>query len=125
MKGFLSVVALAGMVGLISPAAASSPTTPAMRAAFGNTVESHYPDGGVVRHWFNADGTYSAHFSDGRRITATWRREGERLCLNGIRPAFMMISRFCSPMIEAEVGETWQSRDPLGRRVQNRLVAGR
>jgi hypothetical protein len=28
-------------------------------------------------------------------------------------------------MVEAEVGETWQSRDPLGRRVQNVLVAGR
>ena len=59
------------------------------------------------------------------RLAARWRVEGERVCLNGIRPAFMMISRFCSPMIQAGVGETWVSRDPLGRRVTNVLQRGR
>lgn len=103
----------------------SSPASAEMTAAFNNTVVSRYPDGGWVKHWFNRDGSYSAEFSDGRKITATWRVEGRRVCLNGIRPAFLMISRFCSPMIEAGVGETWASRDPLGRRVQNSLVAGR
>jgi len=101
------------------------PASADVSAAFGNTVVSHYPDGGWVKHWFNRDGSYSAEFSDGRRITATWRVEGNRVCLNGIRPSFMMISRFCSPMIEAGVGERWASRDPLGRRVQNELVPGR
>jgi hypothetical protein len=37
----------------------------------------------------------------------------------------MLIPRFCTDMIEADVGDTWHSRDPLGRRVQNVLVAGR
>jgi len=118
MKRFLCAAIAAACV-------AASPASADVAAAFGNTVVSHYPDGGWVKHWFNRDGSYSAQFSDGRRITATWSVEGNRVCLNGIRPSFMMISRFCSPMIEAGVGERWASRDPLGRRVQNELIPGR
>lgn len=116
-----SICALAAMAALAAPGVASAE----MDSAFGNTIVSRYPDGGWVRHWFNRDGTYSARFSDGRQLSATWRVEGQRVCLNGIRPAMMMISRFCSPLIEASVGESWTSRDPLGRRVQNVLTAGR
>jgi hypothetical protein len=93
-------------------------------AVFGNTVVSRYPDGGWVKHWFNPDGSYAAQFSDGRRLSARWSVSGERVCLSQMRPN-MLIPRFCTDMIEAEIGQTWQSRDPLGRRVQNVLVAGR
>lgn len=96
-----------------------------MAAAFGNTVVSRYEDGGWVKHWFDPDGGYRAEFSNGRRLTGRWRVEGERICLNGIRPAIMMISRFCTDMVEGQVGHRWLSRDPLGRRVQNELVQGR
>lgn len=102
----------------------ATPGAAGISTAFGNTVLSRYSDGGWVKHWFNPDGTYSAQFSDGRRLTANWRIEGERICLNNIRPN-MLIPRFCTAMIDAEVGETWHSRDPLGRRVQNVLLAGR
>ena len=95
-----------------------------MDAVFSNTVVSRYPDGGWVKHWFNRDGTYAAQFSDGRRLSARWSVNGERVCLTNIRPN-MLIPRFCTTMVDADVGETWQSRDPLGRRVQNVLVAGR
>lgn len=96
-----------------------------MAPAFGNTIISRYPDGGWVKHWFERSGGYSAEFSDGRRIRGSWRIEGERLCLNGITPSIMLIRRFCSPMVEVRQGETWVSRDPLGRRVQNELAPGR
>lgn len=102
----------------------ATPGAAGISTAFGNTVLSRYSDGGWVKHWFNPDGTYSAQFSDGRRLTANWRVEGERICLNNIRPN-MLIPRYCTAMIEAEVGQTWSSRDPLGRRVQNVLLAGR
>ena len=102
----------------------ASPVRADIDAAFGNTVVSRYPDGGWVKHWFNPDGSYAAQFSDGRRLSARWSVRGERVCLSNIRPS-MLIPRFCTAMIEADVGETWQSRDPLGRRVQNVLVAGR
>lgn len=95
-----------------------------MEAAFGNTIVTTYPDGGWVRHWFDRDGSYRAHFRDGRRLTGVWSREGDRLCINNIRPR-MLIGRFCQPMIRAEVGDTWSSRDPIGRRVQAQLVEGR
>lgn len=95
-----------------------------MNNAFGNTVLSRYPDGGWVKHWFNPDGTYAAQFSDGRRLAARWSVQGERVCLTHMRPN-MLIPRFCTALIEADVGQTWSSRDPLGRRVQNVLVAGR
>ena len=96
-----------------------------MSSAFGNTVLSRYSDGGWVKHWFESDGRYRAEFSSGRTISGQWRVEGEKVCLNRIRPAIMMIDRFCAPMIEARVGQTWASRDPLGRRVQNELLRGR
>lgn len=100
-------------------------TTGGLDEAFGNTVLSRYADGGWVKHWFDRDGSYAAEFSDGRRLAARWRVEGERICLNGIRPAFMMISRYCSPLIQADIGQSWVSRDPLGRRVTNILQSGR
>ena len=103
----------------------ATPGAADISTVFGNTVLSRYSDGGWVKHWFQQDGSYSAQFSDGRRLTARWRVEGDRVCLNNIRPSMMMISRYCTAMIEAEVGDTWHSRDPLGRRVQNVLLAGR
>ena len=102
----------------------ASPVRADINDAFGNTVVSRYPDGGWVKHWFNPDGTYAAQFSDGRRLTARWSVRGERVCLTHIRPN-MLIPRVCTDMIDADVGETWQSRDPLGRRVNNVLIAGR
>ena len=98
--------------------------TAEMRDAYGNTVMSTYPDGNWVKHWFNPDGTYEAHFWDGRHLNARWTAQGEQVCLTEIRPR-MLLPRFCTPMVQAGIGQTWTSRDPLGRRVQNRLVAGR
>lgn len=95
-----------------------------MDAVFGNTVISRYPDGGWVKHYFSPDGAYAAHWSNGKRLTARWSVEGQRVCLTNIRPS-MLIPRFCTPLIEADVGDTWAARDPIGRRVQNTLVAGR
>ncbi|MEG2730478.1 MAG: hypothetical protein RR935_08135 [Brevundimonas sp.] len=95
-----------------------------MESAFGNTVLSHYPDGGWVRHWFERDGGYRAAFSDGRTISGNWTREGDRLCLNDIRPR-LFLSRFCSKFTPVRFGESWTARDPLGRRVRNELVRGR
>lgn len=116
-----TIIALAAACAVATPVTASAE----IADMFENTLVSRYPDGGWVRHWFNRDGTYSAQFSDGRRLSASWRIEGQRVCLNGIRPAFMMISRYCSPVVEARVGQTWVARDPLGRRVQNELSPGR
>jgi hypothetical protein len=86
---------------------AATPGRTEMNSVFGNTVVSRYPE-----------------FSDGRRLAARGSVAGEQICLSNMRPN-MLIPRFCTRMVEAEVGQTWQSRDPLGRRVQNVLIAGR
>lgn len=118
-------LATAGLCAVLSLGMGVTPAAADIRAAFGNTIVSRYPDGGTVRHYFDADGSYSARFSDGRSLTGRWAIEGGQVCLNNIRPRIMLISRFCTEMRVAEVGDSWQSRDPLGRRVSNQLVAGR
>jgi hypothetical protein len=118
MRAFLCAVVVGASIFGATAAAAE------MSHAFENTVVSRYPDGGWVKHWFNRDGSYAAEFSDGRRLSARWSVSGDRICLTRMRPN-MLIPRFCTRMVEAEVGQTWQSRDPLGRRVQNVMVAGR
>ncbi len=123
--GALALAASLAVPGLTSASEAIGRAAEMDSDAFGNTVLSRYSDGGWVKHWFDRDGSYAAEFSDGRRLAARWRIEGERICLNGIRPAFMMISRYCSPLIQADLGQTWVTRDPLGRRVTNILQSGR
>lgn len=95
-----------------------------MASTYGNTIVSTYADGGRVHHWFDADGKYEAIFSDGRRLTARWSLEGQKLCLNNIRPR-LLFGRFCTDYFEAKVGDRWSGRDPIGRRVQNSLIRGR
>lgn len=102
----------------------AGPSRADISAVFGNTIVSRYSDGGWVKHWFNSDGTYTAQFSDGRRLSAHWSVQGDRVCLTHMHPN-MLLPRFCTRMVDARVGQTWQARDPLGRRVQNILMAGR
>ena len=114
--------ALAALTALICVMA--TPASAGMELAYTNTVVSHYASGLQVQHWFNRDGSYQSFFSDGRRMTGNWTEEGNKVCLNNIRPR-MILSRFCTEAVQAQIGATWQSRDPLGRKVRNVLVAGR
>lgn len=128
-KPLLLAVMVAGLVfgsgtGLQAGDARTDTVPPFMVVAFENTVMSHYPDGGWVKHWFNRDGSYEGRFSDGTRITARWQVDRDKVCLTRIRPGFM-IPRFCSDIVQAEIGDSWMARDPLGRRVRNTLVRGR
>jgi hypothetical protein len=117
-QGFLiGGLALAGVL-------AASPVSADMSKAFGNTIISHYPNGQWVKHYFEPDGRYTSQFSDGRRLNARWTAESGKICLSGFRPR-QILPRFCSRMVEADVGDTWQARDPLGRSIRNELVAGR
>ncbi|MDO9607269.1 MAG: hypothetical protein Q7J26_01990 [Brevundimonas sp.] len=104
--------------------ASTAPARADMADAFGNTIVSHYPNGQWVKHFFEPDGRYVSQFSDGRQLSARWSREGDKICLTGFRPR-QILPRFCSRMVEADIGETWQARDPLGRTIRNELVAGR
>lgn len=115
--GFTAAVAASAAGGLAHAAD--------MSAAFGNTIVSTYGDGGTVRHFFDPNGAYRARWSDGRELTGRWTLDGDRVCLSRMRPMLLPIGRFCTEFVEAHVGESWQARDPLGRRVRNVLVRGR
>ena len=117
--GCLVLAASSPALGQARPAEAVN-----MGDAFGNTIVSHYSNGDWVKHFFEPDGRYVASFSDGRRWTARWSAESDRVCLSQIRPR-QLLPRFCTPMVEADVGDSWRSRDPLGRTVRNELIAGR
>jgi len=117
-QGF--VIGGLALIGIL----AASPASADMSKAFGNTIVSHYPNGQWVKHFFEPDGRYTSQFSDGRRLDARWSVEGAKICLSGFRPR-QILPRFCSRMVEADVGDTWQARDPLGRSIRNELVAGR
>ncbi|EDX78964.1 MAG: hypothetical protein KJ728_05165 [Alphaproteobacteria bacterium] len=104
--------------------ASTAPARADMAEAFGNTIVSHYPNGQWVKHFFEPDGRYVSQFSDGRQLSARWSREGDKICLTGFRPR-QILPRFCSRMVEADIGQSWQARDPLGRTIRNELVAGR
>ncbi|HAJ02314.1 MAG TPA: hypothetical protein DCL55_03580, partial [Brevundimonas sp.] len=62
-KPLLLVVMAMGLVlgsgtGLQAGDVRTDDVPPFMAVAFDNTVMSHYPDGGWVKHWFNRDGSY-------------------------------------------------------------------
>ena len=116
--------AFVGCMGMLGAVVMAAPVQANVADAFGNTIISHYPRGQWVKHYFDPDGSYSAAWSDGRRLSGRWVVEGQKVCLIELRPR-QLISRFCTPMVQASVGDSWQSRDPLGRSVRNELVAGR
>lgn len=116
---------LAGAATIATAMLGAAPTAWAdMQAAFTNTIVSRYPNGKWVKHFFEPDGGYRAEFQDGRRMTARWAVEGDEVCLTDIRPV-SILRRYCTPMVEAGIGDSWSARDPLGRRVSNTLVRGR
>lgn len=117
----LCIAFVGAIVGGVGPAVANET---GISATFGNTIVTTYRDGGQVHHWFDADGQYRSKFSDGRELTARWTLEGKKLCLNNIRPR-LLVSRYCADYFPARVGDTWSGRDPIGRRVENRLIRGR
>lgn len=120
----MKMLGLAFAWAIVVGGSSAMATEAGMPATFGNTIVSTYRDGGQVHHWFDADGRYRSKFSDGRELTARWTLEGRKLCLNNIRPR-LLVSRFCTDYFAARVGDSWSGRDPIGRRVENRLIRGR
>ncbi|MGI4816918.1 MAG: hypothetical protein ACRYFE_00150 [Janthinobacterium lividum] len=120
----MKLLGLAFAWAIVVGGSSAMATDAGMSATFGNTIVSTYRDGGQVHHWFDADGRYRSKFSDGRELTARWTLEGRKLCLNNIRPR-LLVGRFCTDYFAARVGDSWSGRDPIGRRVENRLIRGR
>jgi hypothetical protein len=119
----MPLIAAASVAALFTAdASVASPSS--VRAAFGNTVVSTYPDGRTGLLWLKADGTYNAM---GRRRTpssGTWSVKGEKVCLKQRKPRAAPIA-YCTKFPNGGVGASWQGRAVTGEKITIKLVQGR
>jgi len=118
-KPFLAAAAI--LVWTAADPAWADPTS--VRAAFGNTVVSTYPDGRTGLLWMKSDGTYTAV---GRRRTpssGTWSVKGDKVCLKQKKPRVAPIS-YCTKFPNGGVGASWAGRAVTGEKINIKLVRG-
>jgi len=120
-----------GMKRRFAPAAAMSlavvfaPTAfaePSIEGAFGNTIQSTYPDGRQGDLWLQPGGAYQAKGRRGQDTSGRWRMSGNRLCLSQQRP-FPAPIRYCTPIPDRFEG-VWEARAPTGERISVTLRRG-
>ena len=119
----LSALCMAGLAG--ANAGALPPEAPSIvRAAFGNTIVSIYPDGRRAELWLNADGTYAAR---GRRHDPSdghWNVKDSRLCLRQAHPFSFPIS-YCTQIPSDASVRQWSGKAVTGENIQITLASGR
>ena len=105
-----------------------------MEARYGNTVVSTYPDGTVVKFFYNKDGTLSVKGTMGGKTTEAtgkWRPDGANICitLSANMGIFEANKERCVPLNGDKVGDKWQvpTKDASGKdiKVDVTIVAGR
>jgi hypothetical protein len=128
-KHHISTVAVALMLGLVSPAttlkADESATTAstAVSEAFGNTIRSTYPDGRTAELWLTSDGAYTA---EGRRhdpSSGHWKVKDSKLCLKQSRP-FAAPFSYCVALPSAGMSSGWTGKAYTGEAIQIQLIKG-
>lgn len=95
---------------------------PSIDGAFGNTIQSTYPDGRQAELWLQPGGAYRAQGRRGQDTSGRWRMNGNRLCLNQQQP-FAAPIHYCTPIPERFDG-AWTARAPTGERISVSLVRG-
>lgn len=94
----------------------------ALRAAFGNTIMSTYPDGRQAELWLSANGHYAAKGRRGDDSSGVWQTRRGRLCLRQRRP-FPAPWSFCT-RIPTRTDQAWSARAVTGERVRVSLLRG-
>ena len=98
-------------------------STPSVAPAFGNTIQSTYPDGRQGELWLSADGSYRAKGRRGDDSSGTWRIHGTRMCLSQHRP-FPAPFNYCTPIPE-HMSAPWSANAVTGEHIRVALVHGR
>ncbi len=96
----------------------------ALRAAFGNTIVSTYPDGRQAELWFHPDGNYDAEGRRHDRSKGHWKVKGEKLCLKQSHPIPVPFA-YCTPIAQTRLGGKWAGKAVTGESITIRLVRGR
>ena len=115
-------IALWTTLSLLAASPAFAVPSP-VKAAFGNTLVSTYPDGRTAELWLQPDGAYSAQ---GRRADPSgghWKVKGGKLCLRQSRPLPAPFD-FCTPIPAAGLDRAWSAKAVTGEAIQVRLVKG-
>ncbi len=96
---------------------------------YGNTATSTGPNGKTTVYFFNPDGTFENHFSNGQVIkgTFTWK-DAQTACFTVTDPPPVKgeSSTNCRAFTVAHhVGDTWTETDSDGVPYKNAIKAGR
>ena len=122
---FPVTAALAALV-VTGAARAADATDPdaeqAVRATFGNTVFSMYPDGRSQKIWLHPDGTWVGKSRRGKDLAGKWTLKGDKVCLKQSSPPTLPIS-FCQVMPK-DPAITLTSKDLTGQTIHLKIVKG-
>jgi hypothetical protein len=114
---------LAASLSVFAVVSTQALAQPSIQGAFGNTIQSTYPDGRQGDLWLQPNGTYEALGRRGQRTGGQWTVRGTQLCLSQRRP-FPVLLSYCTP-IPARFTETWNARAPTGEAIRVDLLRGR
>jgi hypothetical protein len=117
-----TLLLLAAMAS-VAPGLTAVASETGLKAAFGNTIISTYPDGRQAKLWLKDGGTYTA---EGRRhdpSNGTWKVKGDQICLRQRKPATVPVN-YCTAVPSGGVGSTWSAKSVFGDPLKVKLVAG-
>lgn len=108
---------------LASPLAAKAvpPAGANVQAAFGNTVLTIDPDGRTRKIWLQPDGSWTGLSRRGLDLAGTWTVQGDKVCLKQSKPH--LPGAMCETF-PTDPSATVEAKDPLGKRIQLKLVKG-
>lgn len=101
----------------------SAADTPALAAAFKNTVVSTYPDGRKAELWLNGDGTYMAEGRRHDRTQGKWTLKSGKICLKQSKPPTLPFS-YCTAVPTGGVGASWKAKAVTGEAITVKVVKG-
>ena len=100
-----------------------------MATRYGNTLIIKGADGKeVIRLYYDQGGTMATKMPDGKTTKATWKMDGDKICVTQTEPAPPpeMASASCTPFTGAhKVGDTWEVTRPDGTKLTATLQQGR
>lgn len=108
---------------LAAAATLASPDAAVLKAAFGNTIVSTYPDGRQAQLWLRSDGSYAAEGRRGDRSAGRWKLKGAKVCLKQSKPHAFPFS-YCAPVPPGGVGTVWSGKAVTGEPIRIKLVRG-
>jgi hypothetical protein len=114
--------AYAAFFGLNVQAADTPPK--GVKAAFGNTIRTTYPDGRLQYIWLRPDGSWDAIGRRGKPSSGKWTLKEEKLCMKQVKP-FAAPFKYCTRIpADGDVGIVWTSKDMAGEPIKLTLVKG-